>query len=176
MNRPHRPRVLVLADLQAAREEVSRLGVGEPALQWLANKTQVRAVRVEKVRGKAAALLKQECLAVGCDCAVSPAVAAFDDTPRAVIIIANLRQYGRLLQRLKGQAFRLGDIAAEVEEALASYGAARKPVWICRGRPVPVGQRTVIMGILNVTPDSFSGDGVAGRPQEALARAEEMIA
>ncbi|MCX7598018.1 MAG: dihydropteroate synthase [Armatimonadetes bacterium] len=47
---------------------------------------------------------------------------------------------------------------------------------MCRGRPVPVGQRTVIMGILNVTPDSFSGDGVAGRPQEALARAEEMIA
>ena len=32
------------------------------------------------------------------------------------------------------------------------------------------------MGILNVTPDSFSGDGLDGRPEEALARAKEMVA
>lgn len=176
MNRPHRPRVLALADLQAAREEVARIGALEPALGWLAAKTQVRAVRVEDVQGRAAALLKQECLAVGCDCAVSPAVAAFDNTPRAVIIIANLRQYETLLERLRRQPFGLADVAAEVEQALASYEAGQAPVWVCRGRHVPVGQRTVIMGVLNLTPDSFSGDGLAGRVEEALARAEEMIA
>lgn len=36
------------------------------------------------------------------------------------------------------------------------------------------GERTYIMGILNVTPDSFSGDGVAGDLQEAVARAQAM--
>lgn len=176
MNRPHRPRVLALADLQAAREEVARIGALEPALGWLAAKTQVRAVRVEDVQGRAAALLKQECLAIGCDCAVSSAVAAFDNTPRAVVIIANLRQYETLLERLRRQPFGLADVAAEVEQALASYEAGQAPVWVCRGRHVPVGQRTVIMGVLNLTPDSFSGDGLAGRVEEALARAEEMIA
>jgi len=176
MNRPHRPRVLTLADLEVAREEVARIGVREPALNWLAAKTQLRAVRLEKVRGKTAALLKQECLSVGCDCAVSPAVAAFDDTPRAVIIMATLRQYERLLEQLKRQVLGLADLAAEVEQALASYEAARAPVWTCRGRQLPVGQRTLIMGVLNLTPDSFSGDGLAGRPQEALARAQAMIA
>lgn len=36
------------------------------------------------------------------------------------------------------------------------------------------GERTYVMGILNVTPDSFSGDGLDGRPEQAIARAKEM--
>ncbi len=36
------------------------------------------------------------------------------------------------------------------------------------------GTRTYVMGILNLTPDSFSGDGLAGRPQDAVARACQM--
>ncbi|MFH1353277.1 MAG: dihydropteroate synthase [bacterium] len=39
---------------------------------------------------------------------------------------------------------------------------------------LPVGERTIIMGILNVSPDSFSGDGVSAR-DEALARGEKLI-
>lgn len=33
--------------------------------------------------------------------------------------------------------------------------------WRCDGFRFPLGQKTLIMGILNVTPDSFSGDGLA---------------
>lgn len=33
------------------------------------------------------------------------------------------------------------------------------------------GERTFVMGIVNLTPDSFSGDGLAGRIEEALVRA-----
>ena len=38
------------------------------------------------------------------------------------------------------------------------------------------GSRTYVMGILNVTPDSFAGDGVDNDPAAALARAGEMVA
>ncbi|HUY10827.1 MAG TPA: dihydropteroate synthase [Candidatus Dormibacteraeota bacterium] len=38
-----------------------------------------------------------------------------------------------------------------------------------------LGERTLLMGIVNVTPDSFSGDGRAGT-EEALARALEQAA
>ncbi|GAC1330724.1 MAG: hypothetical protein NVSMB17_08310 [Candidatus Dormibacteria bacterium] len=40
----------------------------------------------------------------------------------------------------------------------------------------PWGTRTHVMGILNVTPDSFSGDGLAGDPDAAVARALQMEA
>lgn len=41
------------------------------------------------------------------------------------------------------------------------------------------GERTYLMGILNVTPDSFSGDGLAAQPDPvaaAVARARAMVA
>lgn len=43
-----------------------------------------------------------------------------------------------------------------------------------RGRALPWGARTYVMGILNVSPDSFSGDGVTG-PQAAVARALRQL-
>jgi dihydropteroate synthase len=39
-----------------------------------------------------------------------------------------------------------------------------------------IGVRTLVMGILNVTPDSFSGDGLAGGPEIAVRRAEALVA
>ncbi len=39
-----------------------------------------------------------------------------------------------------------------------------------------IGQKTLIMGILNVTPDSFSDGGLFVSPQVALDRAQEMLA
>ncbi|HLE02375.1 MAG TPA: dihydropteroate synthase [Dehalococcoidia bacterium] len=44
------------------------------------------------------------------------------------------------------------------------------------GREFRWGERTYIMGIINLTPDSFSSDGLAGRPEEAVSRALEMEA
>jgi dihydropteroate synthase len=41
---------------------------------------------------------------------------------------------------------------------------------------MPIGQRTLIMGILNVTPDSFSDGGQFFSLDSAVARAEQMIA
>jgi dihydropteroate synthase len=45
-----------------------------------------------------------------------------------------------------------------------------------RAPDLRAGVRTLVMGILNLTPDSFSGDGLAGGPELALARAEAMVA
>ncbi len=44
----------------------------------------------------------------------------------------------------------------------------------CRGRVLDLGSRTHIMGILNVTPDSFSDGGSFLDPLRALERAREM--
>ncbi|MBV8081924.1 MAG: dihydropteroate synthase [Candidatus Eremiobacteraeota bacterium] len=45
-----------------------------------------------------------------------------------------------------------------------------------RGRTLTWGERTYIMGIVNATPDSFSGDGVAGDVEAATKRAKQMVA
>src|SRR5690349_11085512 len=47
--------------------------------------------------------------------------------------------------------------------------------WQIRDRRMPIGERTLIMGILNVTPDSFSDGGQFVTRDTALAHAEKMI-
>lgn len=48
--------------------------------------------------------------------------------------------------------------------------------WHIRDRVLPIGERTLIMGILNVTPDSFSDGNEFLSFEKAIAHAEQMIA
>ncbi|MCY4418153.1 MAG: dihydropteroate synthase [Chloroflexi bacterium] len=45
---------------------------------------------------------------------------------------------------------------------------------VAGGEPLVWGLRTYVMGIINLTPDSFSGDGLANDPQAAVASALQM--
>lgn len=46
----------------------------------------------------------------------------------------------------------------------------------CRGKKILLGERTLVMGILNVTPDSFSDGGKYNNIDAALAQAKKLIA
>ena len=48
--------------------------------------------------------------------------------------------------------------------------------WCIAGRVLPIGGRTLIMGVLNVTPDSFSDGAHFLSPDKALAHAEQLVA
>lgn len=54
-------------------------------------------------------------------------------------------------------------------------GAVREYRW-ADGKTLSLGRRTQIMGILNVTPDSFSDGGQWNTPEQALAHARQMVA
>ncbi|GIP41324.1 dihydropteroate synthase [Paenibacillus sp. J31TS4] len=45
----------------------------------------------------------------------------------------------------------------------------------CRGKELPLGERTLIMGILNVTPDSFSDGGRYNKLEAAVSRARQLV-
>jgi dihydropteroate synthase len=47
--------------------------------------------------------------------------------------------------------------------------------WKIRSETFPIGERTLVMGILNLTPDSFSDGGEFTAVAKALARAEEIM-
>ena len=47
--------------------------------------------------------------------------------------------------------------------------------WNLGGRSLELGKRTLIMGIVNVTPDSFSDGGQFLHPDQAIAHAERLL-
>src|SRR5690349_22686921 len=64
-----------------------------------------------------------------------------------------------------------GGIAPEVGRKIMT----RRPfVWKLKARELKLGERTLIMGVLNVTPDSFSDGGKYMDPDRAFARAVEI--
>ena len=46
--------------------------------------------------------------------------------------------------------------------------------WKLKHREINLGDRTLLMGVLNVTPDSFSDGGKYSDPDRAFARAMEL--
>ncbi|HEX7247625.1 MAG TPA: dihydropteroate synthase [Actinomycetota bacterium] len=50
------------------------------------------------------------------------------------------------------------------------------PAWRCRDRTFPLGGRTLVMGIVNVTPDSFSDGGMLATTDDAIAHGVQLAA
>jgi dihydropteroate synthase len=51
-----------------------------------------------------------------------------------------------------------------------------EPVWRCGPHVIPLRRRTLVMGIVNVTPDSFSDGGSYGGVDDAVKHALRMVA
>jgi dihydropteroate synthase len=49
-------------------------------------------------------------------------------------------------------------------------------IWRCGPHVVPLGRRTIVMGIVNVTPDSFSDGGSYANVDDAVKHAVQMVA
>lgn len=60
-----------------------------------------------------------------------------------------------------------------VAEEKAAAAAAK--AWQIRDRTFAWGDRTYLMGVLNVTPDSFSDGGQFNRPESALLQAQRLV-
>lgn len=170
----HRARVLQMSDRDELLAEMEAIGVDPVATGWLADRASFRPVRLEAVDGRAAALLKQQMLALGADCAVHRAVAGFDSEPRPVVLLGDLRTYQRLAARLERQPFGLPELAREVLAAVEASDRPRREL-DCAGRSLPLGERTLVMGIINLTPDSFSGDGLGAEVEAAVEQARGFV-
>ncbi len=176
--RPHRfaARVLdwqtpaeIARELEATDSDPEGVGI-------MARKGRIYPVRLDDVSLRAAPLLKQEVLAVGGDSAHARGIADHSAASSPVVLIATWGQYQHLLPKLRRQPFRLSELADEIEEALRA-ATVRGPRTV-RGahRSFVVGDRPRVLGVVNVTPDSFSDGGRYLEPAAAVAQAERLVA
>ena len=174
--RPRHPaRVLEVETLAEIAREVERTESDPEGVAIMTRKGRIYPVRLDSVSLKAAPLLKQETLSVGGDAAHARGVADHSVAMTSVVILATWGQYQRLLPKLRRQPFRLAEAADEIDRALRAY-VARAPRTV-RGphRSFVVGDLPRVMGVLNVTPDSFSDGGLHLEPKVAVAHAEQMV-
>ncbi len=163
-------RILHLSDPQSLGAELERIG----SSAIVARDGLFRLVEVKGLSPGIARSLWEEIWAVG-------GVGALGTPGQAtsILLMATLAQYDRLMERLEREGPQLQEVAHLIARTLAAYDSyPEKPIfpeWFPHSIFPKGVQRTLIMGILNVTPDSFSDGGAYFSPESALSRAEEMI-
>jgi dihydropteroate synthase len=140
----------------------------------MAAKMLTRCVKLTGLQCRQANILKQEMLALGGDAAVARGTVACSIDNTDVILIGTDKQLHTLCSRLSPQPFGLPALAAELKKILM-LATQRPRFWMTGQRELSL-ERPLIMGILNVTPDSFSDGNLYSDPQRAIERALEMIA
>ncbi|MCI4361766.1 MAG: dihydropteroate synthase [Thermoplasmata archaeon] len=172
----HRVRVLQVEELAEIARELERTESDPEGVALIARKGRTLLVQVQDVSLKASPLLKQEFLAAGGDAAHARGIADHTVQRSNVVLAATLGQYRRAIPKLERQPFHLGEVGRAVEAAIANF--SRRSPRIVRGahRSVVLGDRPKVMGVLNITPDSFSDGGRFLAPADAVAHAERLAA
>lgn len=156
--------------------ELKQIGSTTAGNTIMAKKSEMLIVRVDNIGLKAANILKQEMLAAGGDAAVHRDVAGLSIETSSMVLIATVRQYEFLLPKLKLQPFALKRLAAELEQVFELYNRRKKGTNIqCGPYNLQVGERTLVMGIVNVTPDSFSDGGRFYDVERAVQHSRQLV-
>lgn len=171
MNRE--PRILFLTSAREVKAELERIGTDPYGIEAMAPKAAHFNVLLEKLECRAANILKQEMLSIGGDVAVARGSVSCTVDSTDALIMGTRKQVSALADKLSAQPFGLKEISKNIKTALANL---EKETFCLRTprREIAIGGRTLIMGILNVTPDSFSDGGRYSQPEKAVERALRM--
>ncbi len=127
---------------------------------YLASKTQTVPVYLTEVPTHVCLILKQEMLSLGADAAI-PASAIMERKENdCALLLGNPTQYSKLAAKLADQPFGLKKLGIEIEKAVKNCLAPS--------------EGTKIMGILNITPDSFYDGGKSFDKTTVAARVAEL--
>ncbi len=121
-----------------------------------------------RVQRREATILAEELRAAGGDVARS-AIRGGDEEALDVALFGTLSQYEELFEALENRSCGRATLADELRRALGRETESAE-------RGYPWEERTAVMGILNVTPDSFHDGGRYETVEAAVAQAEAMIA
>lgn len=160
---------------QQANNEISRVGSDDFGRNWMSLKAVHRVLKIRGLKPVQANIIKQEMLSRGGEAAVSRGTINASVGETDVLLMGTLKQYKDLITKLKMQPFQLPKLAREIEIVLNNLEVRRPYILDCRGKLLEIGKRTLVMGILNITPDSFSDGGKYIDAGKAVARANKMV-
>ena len=148
-----------------ARRVLENADVATDTVSRTADSAVHRVVRTS-LPYRQARTIERELLRLGGECALS-GLAREDERVEAVLM-GTLAQFERLLDRLETRSSVLAEVGMDLRDTVGLENGSADPTY-------PWQERTAVMGILNVTPDSFHDGGEYDATEDALARAEAMV-
>jgi dihydropteroate synthase len=158
-----------------AREAIHRMeegGVDATGMKSMKEKILHFNLMVEGIRPRTASLLKQEMLSVGGDAALGRNGLDCSASETDALLMGTQKQFQKLLLKLD-QNTDLQPLSESLRETLKNISKTHYAIR-CRQKKYSLGKRTLLMGILNITPDSFSDGGQYFDKERAIAHGIKM--
>ena len=170
----NRIRLLHPPTASEAEDLLRGIGVEPYGIASMAPKMRHCNVLVEGLTPKVANIIKQEMLSQGGDAAVARGSVDCSVKRTDVLIMGTVKQLLRFADKLALQPFGLREVSSDLRELLAHAGR-REHVLKTPRREIRLSGRTLVMGVINMTPDSFSDGGMIADARQGLRQAVRLI-
>ena len=165
-------RCLHIGDDTEASHRMAETETDAAGIHSLRSRALHFTLKIERMDPQTASLLTQEMHLLG----GASALNGRDQERRAestdVLLMGTQEQFEELNARLVEHS-RLRPLSSLLTETLKNISKKKHSIR-CRKRTFPLGERTLLMGILNITPDSFSDGGLYFDREKAIAQGVSM--
>lgn len=170
-------RALDIKNRAEGMSEFEKIGSTVAGQKIMVEKLFPLAIKVKGLKVPAINILKQEMLARGGDVVTSRDTLLETKGTTDAIIEGQKKSFESLIPKLRMQPFGLADLADELEVFLKDYkNSLNKKSFSIGKKKFDLISDTLVMGIINVTPDSFFDGGKYNHKDQAVKRISEMIA
>jgi len=166
-------RCLQITNAREAIHQMGRMGVDATGIKLMRGKTLHFNLKVEGINPRTANLLKQEMLSLGGDAALDGRGLDCSAKQTDAILMGTQKQFEKLLLKLD-QYPDLQPLDESFRETIKNISKTHYSIR-CREKTFTLGKRTLLMGVLNVTPDSFSDGGLYFNKEKAIAHGMRMV-
>ena len=168
-------RVLQIRSKKEGIAEFEKVGSTAAGNKIMINKAFPLSIKIKQVNTVAANILKQEMLARDGDVITSRSILTEKRAKTDIIIQGTRKSITSLVKKIRSQQFGLGDLSGDLSGHLKKMDkACKEKDLIIADKKFEPGKEVVIMGILNVTRDSFYDGGQYYDREKALARARSL--
>ena len=157
---------------QTLANEFSQLGIHPASEAIFLHKSEIVPLKILDIRTPAANIIKQEMLACGGDCAIPAGCVVCAEERVDVILLGTYKHYARLLEKLTQMPYF--GMAGIKSELMAILDAPIPQTILSDGRTLNY-DKMLVMGILNITPDSFYAGSRVPQLEQVVEKAGEML-
>ena len=154
-------------------KEIEKVGADPASFSIFLEKSEIIPLKFLDLPSPGANIVKQEILSLGGDAVVHRNVVNCKVERSDIILLGTRKHYKMLVEKLKQMNyFELDTLRKELKRFLSDGG--KRSILLRDGKTLSF-DRTFIMGIINVTPDSFYKASRKMRIDEILKTAEKML-
>lgn len=157
--------------INCEEKDLKEIGFDKTYTKKGLNKHRFKTLKIYNLTCAQANIIKQTALSSGTDCAVHREVITGRVELSHCILTGTVSQFEKIIEKLKCQPLKLSSLGKQIKSLLFDK---KEPLMI-RDIIIEWDKKPLIMGILNITPDSFSDGGLYNSIDDAINHYKEML-